>query len=484
MSLENNTQSAQDYQAVIGAADAFIPGARETEDALPAGRKVKRGKIDRRVQAARQTYHAGPSPIFADGANPCKRKSMSKTQSQRLHAYRLLCNARSTLATRAIDGVVTSIDSVGYSLAAIFAKGSPGAAKISSNFVEYVTFPTLDVQSLAIELKRNGFDASEDQIIVWIENAQNRRAPITPKELGRRLQLTAEERIEARAFNICPLGETTENLAEQRRVKHVELCRKSRSKKDGYVSRQQYEDNSASKTKPWIAAGVSRATWYRTVRQVRDNGDFAFPLCETSTRPPYSTEYYHLPVTDPKLPEAETHTPISAAEAAANSPIGQPFAAVPPAGIRDATGIQRGLPMIETAPTVAANNNDLDQHGKAPEPTCKTPTDDIVSNASSQTPASEDLLGMSAPAATGAVANVDEPEIAATETAAGRKDDVQSPNDSGQVTTPASAAPSAPSFVPMLSDLLTAGQGIGLWTSANIFSDWPATNQRQADVTS
>lgn len=52
-------------------------------------------------------------------------------------------------------------------------------------------------------------------------------------------------------------------MARQIRVKRQRLKRRA----EGKMNRAEYETKSASKLKPWLAEGISRATWYRLKRE-------------------------------------------------------------------------------------------------------------------------------------------------------------------------------------------------------------------------
>src|SRR6476659_5317502 len=89
-----------------------------------------------------------------------------------------------------------------------------------------------------------------------------RRVWLGGKELGQRLNLTNAEREALKAWRIAPVDMTADDLAEQRKAKERERKRRKRATM-GAKPRQTYEAASLSSRKPWLAEGVSRATWYR-----------------------------------------------------------------------------------------------------------------------------------------------------------------------------------------------------------------------------
>ena len=93
-------------------------------------------------------------------------------------------------------------------------------------------------------------------------------------KLAQRLRLTEAER---RRLRICTIGaiDMTKLERKQARRRRQRQRDQNRRRAHGAKPRVEYEATSANRTKPWLAAGVSRATWYRrrettrSVRQVR-----------------------------------------------------------------------------------------------------------------------------------------------------------------------------------------------------------------------
>ena len=88
----------------------------------------------------------------------------------------------------------------------------------------------------------------------------------TADELARELNLTMQERT---MLGITTIGAIDMNKAQ--RAKHrktkAKLRMRRRRAQVGALPRAQYEAKSISRAKPWIAEGISRATWYRRQRE-------------------------------------------------------------------------------------------------------------------------------------------------------------------------------------------------------------------------
>jgi hypothetical protein len=80
----------------------------------------------------------------------------------------------------------------------------------------------------------------------------------TARELGEQLRMTNAERERLKLWPFKPIDATDELIAERRRARRNERRRIKRGR-----SRAQFLAEAKSKLKPWEAAGMSRATWYR-----------------------------------------------------------------------------------------------------------------------------------------------------------------------------------------------------------------------------
>ena len=81
-------------------------------------------------------------------------------------------------------------------------------------------------------------------------------------EMGRRLNLTDHERTITKAFSIMPVDVSAAELKERRLEAERERKRQKR-RSEKMKPRRIYENESAARTKPWAALGISRATYYR-----------------------------------------------------------------------------------------------------------------------------------------------------------------------------------------------------------------------------
>jgi hypothetical protein len=84
-----------------------------------------------------------------------------------------------------------------------------------------------------------------------------------------RLKVTMEERM---ALGLTTIGSIDCNRAgRKKRRKALSTKRKEvQRRKQGAKPRALYESESVSRTKPWLAEGISRATWYRRKTSVPD----------------------------------------------------------------------------------------------------------------------------------------------------------------------------------------------------------------------
>ncbi|HUI21322.1 MAG TPA: hypothetical protein VLZ74_09795 [Methylocella sp.] len=148
-----------------------------------------------------------------------------------------------------------------YCIAAVLNKAPRGHIRINGRKA-VVTWPGLD--ALERELSIFGMSLAEREMAALIADVCKRKKPIGRKELGSRLKLTPEERLDPdiRAYNLIPVGETAESLKEKRQIEKAGKKRKDRRAK-GSVSRDAYEANSLTREAPWEKEGISKATWYR-----------------------------------------------------------------------------------------------------------------------------------------------------------------------------------------------------------------------------
>jgi len=110
------------------------------------------------------------------------------------------------------------------------------------------------------------------EVVAAIERTPPQVRKINAKALGERQRVTNREREALRLWTIAPCDMTEEQLEEQRKAKHKARSRRYRAKLGGQTRQEYLAANSASRDKPWVKQGISKATYYRhkNMRQVRD----------------------------------------------------------------------------------------------------------------------------------------------------------------------------------------------------------------------
>jgi hypothetical protein len=172
-----------------------------------------------------------------------------------------------------------------FVLAATLACGEPGFIPIRGSN-RSIPWHGLDMLSLreAVRCADLGSfsDAELATIISDVERWQRRHGVrlISAKRCGEMLQLTAHER------EVCGIR-TIDAIDEPRAERQARIARERRARdkaakrsKRGRLLRSEYEDRSLSRSQPWKAEGISRATWYRRRRS-------GLPTPETSLSPLY-----------------------------------------------------------------------------------------------------------------------------------------------------------------------------------------------------
>ena len=83
--------------------------------------------------------------------------------------------------------------------------------------------------------------------------------------LGRRLHVTKVEWQSLNLRTIAPVEMTRNERSQERKLRN-RLRMHHKRRREGRKSRAEYESNSLSRTKPWLAEGISRRTWERRRR--------------------------------------------------------------------------------------------------------------------------------------------------------------------------------------------------------------------------
>lgn len=110
--------------------------------------------------------------------------------------------------------------------------------------------------------------AEADLVIGDLAILDQRRLWLSQAELRQQVWLSNADRQRLKAWNIPPWDRTPAQLELQRKERKLARKRLAR-RKAGAISRSIYLVDSISSKEPWKAEGVSRATWYRRMRQVR-----------------------------------------------------------------------------------------------------------------------------------------------------------------------------------------------------------------------
>ena len=95
-----------------------------------------------------------------------------------------------------------------------------------------------------------------------INRTPRRQRMPTAKQLGKRLRVTNSERERLKLWTIAASDLTAQEVLAWRRTKAKARMRRLRQL-HGRKPRAEYEAASLSRTKPWLALGISRRTWYR-----------------------------------------------------------------------------------------------------------------------------------------------------------------------------------------------------------------------------
>jgi hypothetical protein len=100
------------------------------------------------------------------------------------------------------------------------------------------------------------------EAIDYINRTPIQARRLSPEELGRRHMVTNEQRDRLGLRQIWPVDMDLEQMKVHRRAK-AKIRKRDKRRKAGVRPRAEYEAKSINRTKPWVEAGISRATWYR-----------------------------------------------------------------------------------------------------------------------------------------------------------------------------------------------------------------------------
>jgi hypothetical protein len=213
-----------------------------------------------------------------------RKKPTRRMMPPRRWAFILLSDVHKLARYRIGFGEILPAKSWTEIIAAILAVGTRGPTLIRGK-KPVTTFPGLDFETLRKELRKIGIKASDAVIAEAVEKASRRGKPISGKEIGTRLKVHADERAEARSFNLIPYGETRETLKADRKLRNVERQRKARKAKGADERAVWLANQRQEASKPWEAEGISRRTWFTRKAKVT-----AAKTVKTKTEPPNTAQ--------------------------------------------------------------------------------------------------------------------------------------------------------------------------------------------------
>jgi hypothetical protein len=168
-----------------------------------------------------------------------------------------------------------------------------GAAKSAwlptANNRGIVRWPGLTLESLYEAITRCDLgDFTDDELETKIAAVEQWQAKcgvhlISMRRLGEMLNLTAAEREVCRIRTIDAVDETRDERKARLAKAQKAADREAKRAKRGRVAREVYEGSSLSKTKPWEAEGISRATWYRRKRETGVSAHHIYPSLHERT---------------------------------------------------------------------------------------------------------------------------------------------------------------------------------------------------------
>jgi hypothetical protein len=98
-----------------------------------------------------------------------------------------------------------------------------------------------------------------------LDEAINRPRRWRADKLGKRLGLTTADRTALRITTIGAIDQSKAQRTTARR-KRNRLAKEAKRRKHGAIPRDEYENRSIARVKPWLLLEMSRATWYRAGR--------------------------------------------------------------------------------------------------------------------------------------------------------------------------------------------------------------------------
>lgn len=128
---------------------------------------------------------------------------------------------------------------------------------------DHLAFLTGDQRrNIIVCLRQRAPWMDQDELNRLIEKVVAKPLRYSAETLGKRFNLTRDERTRLKITTIRAAGQTTAEIEADRKSRE-RAAKLTKARKKGAKPRDVYEANSISRTKPWEAEGISRRTWYR-----------------------------------------------------------------------------------------------------------------------------------------------------------------------------------------------------------------------------
>jgi hypothetical protein len=133
--------------------------------------------------------------------------------------------------------------------------------------VHHIALMSVDVEKrIRSWLARRTPWMQPDEIEAMITNVFAKAVRWRAETLGKRVRLTWIERCALRigTFRAFDMSKAESDAI---RIKNKRIGKTAKRRRSGIKPRHQYEANAIGHGKPWIAEGISKATWYRRQRR-------------------------------------------------------------------------------------------------------------------------------------------------------------------------------------------------------------------------
>jgi hypothetical protein len=139
--------------------------------------------------------------------------------------------------------------------------------------------PDLKMRNI-IQTSAKWMDNSEaNQIIDQINRIPAYQRRRTARQFGEMLHIPNQEREALKLWRFIPFDMTDQQMKELRKAKH-----RARERGRRRAAGAKPRERSLSELKPWLTAGISRATWFRQQTEGRETNTCAIKLLNSSAR--------------------------------------------------------------------------------------------------------------------------------------------------------------------------------------------------------